>query len=190
MIRNDVWIAKMVAKHNMIEPFEPKLVSDGVISYGLGSLGYDARLSASCAYIPSTKPSTIPPAEYHSPGPSPRILDPKNSQDVFAFTEGLNTILIDPGQFLLVHTVERFSIPRSIMAFVYGKSTYARCGIIIHTTPLEPGWRGTITLEIVNVSTAIVPLYIGEGFVQVVFMSADRPSTSYADRHGKYQDQR
>lgn len=160
----------------MIHPFEYGEKRSGKISYGLSSFGYDARLS------PRFKLFT----DHHAGVVDPKALDER----CFAAVQGAS-IIIPPRSYVLGATIEYFRIPKNVLALCVGKSTYARCGIIVNTTPLEPGWEGQITLEISNATPCPVKLYAYEGICQILFFeSKEAPETSYADKGGKYQHQR
>jgi dCTP deaminase len=175
MIMNDRWIKEMADQHRMIEPFVPSLVSDGKISCGVSSFGYDFRLSNEFRVFQ---------------GCGDDILDPKRvREDLFATFSG-NECHIPPHSYILGRSEEYFRIPRNILAICAGKSTYARCGIVVNVTPLEPEWEGFITISISNTAPVAVRVYPGEGIGQVVFLEGSPPLVSYADRKGKYQTQR
>ncbi len=165
----------MVRDHVMISPFEPEQVSGGVISYGLSSYGYDIRLSDEFKIF--TNASGV-------------IVDPKRF-DENAFIDFVGDVcIIPPNSFVLARTVERFVIPREVITICLGKSTYARCGLIVNVTPFEPEWEGYATLEISNTTPLPARIYANEGIAQVIFLGAEKPcSVSYADRKGKYQKQ-
>jgi len=164
------------ARRGMIRPFVPSLVRDGVVSYGLSSFGYDVRLAPEFLVFTNT---------------SPTIVDPK-SVDSRAFVRHRGeTCIVPPNSFVLGRTVEYFRIPENVIAIVLGKSTYARLGIIVNATPLEPGWEGHVTLEISNTTPLPARLYANEGIAQVIFFrSPTRPEVTYRDRAGVYQGQR
>jgi len=163
----------MAASHGLIEPFEAGQVKDGVISYGTSSYGYDLRL---------TRTFLIPEFE---PGSH---IDPKDTSNI-QFTELLaDSVLVPANSFLLARSLEYFRIPRDVLGIVTGKSTYARSGIIINVTPLEPEWEGHITIAIANTNPVPAVIHANEGAAQVIFLAAEKPcGTSYADRKGKYQ---
>ena len=162
----------------MIEPFVPRLVQDGVISYGLSSYGYDVRLAEEFR-VPRGEPEGAP------------VLDPKAMRDGFLAAVRAATFDLAPGTFVLGRTVEYLRIPADVLTLCTGKSSYARCGVLINVTPFEPGWEGFATLCIANVGRQSVRLYAGEGIAQVLFFRSDTPcETSYADRAGRYQAQR
>jgi dCTP deaminase len=167
----------MAIKHKMIEPFAPKLVRKGKISYGLSSYGYDMRV-ADEFYI------------FHNAYPT-EIIDPKNFKENYFIKHRGKFCTVPPNSFVLARSVEYFRIPRNVLAIVLGKSSYARCGIIVNVTPLEPEFEGVITLEISNTTPLPAKIYANEGIAQVIFLEADEPcKISYADRKGKYQGQK
>jgi len=174
-IKSDHWIRRMSEEHGMIEPFEPNQVKDGNISYGLSSYGYDIRVA------PEFKIFT----NVHNV-----IVDPKNFDDRSFVDVNETECLIPPNSFALARTEEYFRIPRDVLVLCVGKSTYARCGIIVNVTPLEPTWSGFLTLEISNTTPLPAKIYGGEGIAQLLFFQGDQePSMAYEDRQGKYQDQ-
>ena len=153
-------------------------VPERVISYGVSSYGYDARLAPSFKVFTSVVLGGAPP-----------IIDPKNPDSrYFVDYEGDN-IIIPPHSFMLGHTIEYFRIPRDIMVICLGKSTYARCGLIVNVTPLEPEWEGQVTIEISNTTPLPAKIYANEGIAQFIFFQGEPPVVSYADRKGKYQGQ-
>ncbi len=174
-IRPDSWIREMAHKYNMIEPFVDELAEDGVISYGLSSYGYDIRVANRFKIF--TNVNTV-------------VVDPKNF-DGRSFVEFSDIVcVIPPNSFALARTVEHFRIPRDVLAICVGKSTYARCGIIVNVTPFEPEWEGYATLEISNTTPLPARIYANEGIAQLLFFQADDVcEVSYADRRGKYQGQ-
>jgi dCTP deaminase len=185
------------AKAGMIDPFEPMQVSDGVISYGLSSYGYDFRVAGEFKIF---RPGWVTPKIIMEMTNDPDFATKTNSVvDPKAFDpECFRGVEIDTGSaveipgnsFVLGRTVERFVIPRDILTLCLGKSTYARCGIIVNVTPFEPGWEGYATIEISNTSPLPAKVYAGEGIGQVIFLRADQEcQISYADRKGKYQNQ-
>ena len=178
-IKPDRWIKKMAAEHGLIEPFEAEQIRelDGqrVISYGTSSYGYDIR----CA--PEFKVFT----NIHS-----AIVDPKKFDSESFVDINKDVCIIPPNSFALARTVEFFRIPRNVLTICLGKSTYARCGIIVNVTPLEPEWEGYVTLEFSNTTPLPAKIYANEGVAQVIFLESDEDcATSYADRGGKYQNQ-
>tara|TARA_R110000868_G_scaffold8205_7_gene42725 strand:- start:36049 stop:36618 length:570 start_codon:yes stop_codon:yes gene_type:complete len=179
-IKSDKWIKKMAEEHGMIEPFEKSQVrhcdkKGKLISYGVSSYGYDVR----CA--PEFKVFTNINSE---------VVDPKNFSDK-SFVEVDDEIcIIPPNSFALARTVEYFRIPRDVLTVCLGKSTYARCGIIVNVTPLEPEWEGHVTLEFSNTTTLPAKIYANEGVAQMLFFQSDEAcEVSYKDRDGKYQGQ-
>ena len=174
-IKADKWIRKMALEKKMIEPFEEKQVRKGVISYGLSSYGYDIRVADEFKLF----------TDIYSTMVDPKKFDPKSFVDMKA-----DSIIIPPNSFALARTVEYFRIPRNVLTVCLGKSTYARCGIIVNVTPFEPEWEGTATLEISNTTPLPAKIYANEGIAQVLFFESDETcQTSYADRQGKYQGQ-
>ncbi|KDB56491.1 Deoxycytidine triphosphate deaminase [Anaplasma phagocytophilum str. MRK] len=171
----DHWIKERALKDGMISPFVDHKEGTGVLSYGLSSYGYDARLDNKFKIFANT----------HSV-----VVDPKNfSQDSFVDREG-DFCIIPPNSFVLAKTVEYFNIPRDVMVVCVGKSTYARCGIVVNVTPLEPGWSGYVTLEFSNTSPLPVKVYAFEGACQFLFFSGkERCSKSYDEAGGKYMGQ-
>ena len=165
----------MCENYDMIDPFEPVQVRDGNISYGLSSYGYDIRVSSEFKVFTNVHNS---------------IVDPKNFDDrSFVDIEGSESI-IPPNSFALARTEEHFRIPRDVLVICVGKSTYARCGLIVNVTPLEPTWEGYLTLEISNTTPLPAKVYGGEGIAQLLFFEGDEePETAYADRQGKYMEQ-
>jgi dCTP deaminase len=171
----DHWIRKMSLEHGMISPFEEKLQREGVISYGLSSYGYDARIADDFRIFTNVDNA---------------LVDPKNFSDASFVTRKTDVCIIPPNSFVLAHTVEYFKIPRDILVICLGKSTYARCGLIVNVTPLEPEWEGHVTLEISNTTPLPAKVYANEGACQFLFLKADSLcETSYADRGGKYMKQ-
>lgn len=162
---------RYLAKKGMITPFEEAQKGEGVISYGLSSFGYDARVDKQFRIF------------------NDRPVDPKDIEEGTYEEFETDKLWIPPHGFVLARTVETFDIPRHILAICMGKSTYARCGIIVNVTPLEPEWCGKVTLEFSNTTNGRRPLYAGEGACQFLFLKGSAPEVSYADRKGKYQDQ-
>ncbi len=180
-IKSDRWIRRMAESHNMIEPFEPGQVRRSAeghsqISYGTSSYGYDARCAREFKIFTNINSA---------------IVDPKNF-DTNSFVDfTADFCIIPPNSFALAHTVEYFRIPRNVLTICLGKSTYARCGIIVNVTPLEPEWEGHVTLEFSNTTTLPAKIYANEGVAQFLFFESDEPcEKSYADRQGKYQGQK
>ena len=175
--KSDNWIIGMAEKKGMIEPFERSQIKNGNISYGVSSYGYDLRLFD----------------EYKIPSklPADGIIDPKNLNASIYENVKKGVLEIEAGQTVLGRSLEYFRIPRNIIVLCFGKSTYARCGVLTNITPLEPEWEGYITIAISNISSESVRIYSMEGISQVVFIESDETCRiSYADRKGKYQAQR
>jgi dCTP deaminase len=174
-LQPDHWIRKMAQEHGMIEPFVDTQVRKGVISYGVSSYGYDVRVADEFKIFTNV----------HS-----AIVDPKNF-DIRSMVDFKGDVcIIPPNSFALARTVEYFRIPRNVLTVCLGKSTYARCGIIVNVTPFEPEWEGFVTLEISNTTPLPAKIYANEGLAQVLFFVADEEcTTSYADKKGKYQGQ-
>ncbi|MFN3076215.1 MAG: dCTP deaminase [Alphaproteobacteria bacterium] len=171
----DSWIREMAQKAGMIDPFQEKLQRDGVISYGLSSYGYDARVSREFKIFTNV----------HSVVVDPKAFSSQSFVDLEA-----DVCVVPPNSFVLARTVERFRIPRNVLVICLGKSTYARCGIIVNVTPLEPEWEGHVTLEFSNTTPLPAKIYAGEGASQFIFLKADSEcEVSYGDRAGKYQNQ-
>ena len=175
-VMSDRWIRQMAQDHAMIEPFVETQKRDGVISYGLSSYGYDARCADAFKVFTNVDSA---------------IVDPKNfAGDSFVDRKG-PVCTIPPNSFALTHTVEYFRIPRYVLVICLGKSTYARCGIIVNVTPLEPEWEGQVTIEISNTTPLPAKIYAFEGICQFLFLHGEQPcETSYADKAGKYMHQR
>jgi dCTP deaminase len=174
-IKPDHWIQRMAVEQGMIEPFEAAQVRDGVISYGLSSYGYDVRLAG----------------EFKALAPGQGVLDPKAISAAPFGDVRAEAFDLAPNTFVLGRTVEYFRIPTDVLTLCTGKSSYARCGVLVNVTPFEPGWEGHATLCIANVGPRTVRLYAGEGIAQVIFFESDEPcEVTYADRQGKYQAQR
>jgi dCTP deaminase len=174
-LTNDAWIRRMAKEHRMIEPFVNDQVSEDVISYGLSSYGYDIRVTDEFKIFTNV----------HSAIVDPKHFNPKSFVDY----QG-DVCIIPPNSFVLARTIEYFRIPRGVLTMCIGKSTYARCGLIVNVTPFEPEWEGYVTLEISNTTPLPARIYAHEGIAQVLFFEADEPcEISYADRKGKYQAQ-
>ncbi|MDH2431513.1 deoxycytidine triphosphate deaminase [Pokkaliibacter plantistimulans] len=178
-IKSDKWIRRMAESHQMISPFEYGQVrhTDGgkVISYGTSSYGYDVRCANEFKIFTNINSS---------------IVDPKNFDDKSFVDVVSDVCIIPPNSFALARTVEYFRIPRSILTVCLGKSTYARCGIIVNVTPLEPEWEGHVTLEFSNTTPLPAKIYANEGVAQMLFFESDEVcDVSYSDRNGKYQGQ-
>jgi dCTP deaminase len=175
-IKADRWIKRMAREHRMIEPFEERQVREGVISFGLSSYGYDIRVADEFKIFTNINTTVI----------DPKSFDPRSFVDVKA-----PVCIIPPNSFALARTVEYFRIPRDVITVCLGKSTYARCGIIVNVTPFEPEWEGTATLEISNTTPLPAKIYANEGIAQVLFFQSDEPcEISYGDKKGKYLKQR
>lgn len=184
MLKNDRWIRELSLKQKMIEPFVESQVSKGVISYGLSSYGYDIRIADEFKIFSSVNTRLIASGETI-------VVDPKNF-DRGSFVDHKGPIcIIPPNSFALGRSIEYFRIPRSVLALCIGKSTYARCGIIVNITPLEPEWEGQLVIEISNTTTLPAKIYATEGIAQMIFLEASEIcETSYADKKGKYQHQK
>ncbi len=174
-IQPDHWIRKMAKEHGMIEPFVEGQVSQGVISYGLSSYGYDIRVADDFKIFTNV----------HSAIVDPKHFDPRSMVDFKG-----DVCIIPPNSFVLGRTIEYFRIPRNVLTICLGKSTLARCGLIVNVTPLEPEWEGHITLEISNTTPLPAKIYANEGIAQVLFFVADEEcEVSYKDKKGKYDKQ-
>jgi len=176
MLKSDRWIREMALKNKMIDPFVDHQVREGNISYGLSSYGYDMRLADEFKiYEPREKSE----------------LDPKNfDRSLFRDFKG-KTCEIPSNSFVLGRSVEYFRIPREVMALCFGKSTYARCGVLVNVTPLESEWNGFVTIEIANMGPRPVKIYANEGIAQVIFLESDENCmVSYKDKKGSYQAQK
>ncbi len=174
-IKSDKWIKEMALKHKMIEPFVEEQIKKGVISYGLSSYGYDIRVDNEFKIFTNIN---------HV------VVDPKNFDEKSFVTVKGDYCVIPPNSFALAQTIEYFRIPRNVLTICVGKSTYARCGIIVNVTPFEPEWEGRATLEISNTTPLPAKIYAGEGIAQVIFFEADEECLiSYKDKKGKYQKQ-
>jgi len=180
MIKNDKWILNHCnSTDRLIEPFEVQ--KEKGISWGVSSFGYDLRLADEFKICNG--------GEYFQPG-SARIIDPKNFDPKLFEDYKDDFCIIPPHGFVLGRSVEYLRIPRNIMTVCVGKSTYARCGIILNVTPLEPEWEGYVTLEISNTTPLPAKIYANEGIAQILFFEGEEPWTSYADKKGKYQGQK
>jgi dCTP deaminase len=175
-IKPDTWIARMAREHQMIEPFVDDQVRSGVISYGVSSYGYDVRVGDEFKVFTNVYNTVVDPKNF----------DPKSFVDIKA-----EKCVIPPNSFALASTIEYFRIPRDVLTICLGKSTYARCGIIVNVTPFEPEWEGHVTIEISNTTPLPAVIYANEGIAQVLFFQSDEPcARSYKDKKGKYQAQR
>ena len=178
-LKPDSWIREMALKHNMIEPFVDRQIrttsNSHVVSYGVSSYGYDVRCANEFKIFTNINSAFIDPKNF----------DPNSFIDVTT-----DVCIIPPNSFVLARTIEYFRIPRNVLAICLGKSTYARCGIIVNVTPLEPEWEGHVTLEFSNTTTLPAKIYANEGVAQMLFLESEQPcEVSYKDRHGKYQGQ-
>ncbi len=175
-LKPDHWITKMAKEQRMIEPFAENQVRDGVISYGVSSYGYDIRVADEFKIFTNVYSA---------------VVDPKHFDNASMVDFKGEVCIIPPNSFALARTVEYFRIPRKVLTVCVGKSTYARCGIIVNVTPFEPEWEGYVTLEISNTTPLPARIYAHEGIAQVLFFEADEEClVSYADKKGKYQKQR
>ena len=178
-IKSDIWIKEQSEKNELITPFEPKQIrevnGERIVSYGVSSYGYDVRCSNEFKIFTNTHSSIVDPKDF----------DPKSFVDVIE-----NECIIPPNSFALASTIEYFKIPEDVLVICLGKSTYARCGIIVNVTPLEPGWEGHVTLEFSNTTPLPAKIYANEGACQFLFYKGEAPpEVSYKDRQGKYMKQ-
>jgi len=174
-IKPDHWIRRMAVEHKMIEPFVDDQVRAGVVSYGLSSYGYDIRVADEFKIFTNINNTVIDPKNF----------DPRSFVDIKA-----DVCIVPPNSFALARTIEYFRIPRDVLTVCLGKSTYARCGIIVNVTPFEPEWEGFVTLEISNTTPLPAKIYANEGIAQVLFFQGDEAcERSYKDKKGKYQAQ-
>ena len=175
-IKSDRWIKKMALEHQMIEPFVESQTRAGVVSYGVSSYGYDIRVADEFKVFTNVYST---------------VVDPKNFDSKSFVDIKTDVCIIPPNSFALARTIEYFRIPRDILTVCLGKSTYARCGIIVNVTPFEPEWEGHVTIEISNTTPLPAKIYANEGIAQVLFFQGDEPcEVSYRDKKGKYQGQR
>ena len=175
-IQSDRWIREQATAHRMIEPFVEAQRRDGCISYGLSSYGYDARVADEFKIFTNVDNA---------------VVDPKNFSESGFVSRKTDVCIVPPNSFALAHTTEYFRIPRDVLVICLGKSTYARCGLIVNVTPLEPEWEGQVTIEISNTTPLPARIYANEGICQFLFLKGeDAPEVSYADRAGKYMRQR
>ena len=175
-ILSDRWIRRMALEKGMIEPFVDAQKREGVISYGLSSYGYDARVGTDFKIFTNVDSA---------------VVDPKNFAANSFVDRNTDVCIIPPNSFALARTVEHFRIPRDVLVICVGKSTYARCGIIVNVTPLEPEWEGHVTLEFSNTTPLPAKIYANEGACQFLFLQGNEPcDVSYRDKAGKYQGQR
>ena len=174
-IKADTWIRRMAREHKIIEPFVDEQMREGVISYGVSSYGYDIRVADEFKVFTNVYNTVVDPKNF----------DPKSFVDIKA-----DVCIIPPNSFALARTIEYFRVPRDVLTVCLGKSTYARCGIIVNVTPFEPEWEGTATLEISNTTPLPAKIYANEGIAQVLFFQSDEPcEISYGDKKGKYLKQ-
>jgi dCTP deaminase len=174
-LKPDHWIARMAREERMIEPYEEGKAREGVISYGVSSYGYDIRVADEFKIFTNVYSA---------------VVDPKNFDTASMVDYQGDVCIIPPNSFVLARTVEYFRIPRGVLTVCVGKSTYARCGIIVNVTPFEPEWEGFVTLEISNTTPLPAKIYANEGIAQVLFFEGDEEcKISYADKKGKYQKQ-
>src|SRR5258708_331997 len=174
-VKSDRWIRQMAQEHEMISPFADDQVRDGVISYGVSSYGYDMRIADEFKVFTNVNHVVVDPKDF----------DPKSFVTIQA-----PTCIVPPNSFALGRSVEYFKIPRTVLTVCLGKSTYARCGIIVTVTPFEPEWEGFVTLEISNTTPLPAKIYANEGLCQVIFFLSDEDcEISYKDKKGKYQSQ-
>ena len=175
-IKSDKWIKRMARECRMIEPFVESQTRNGVVSFGVSSYGYDVRVGDEFKVFTNVFNTVVDPKNF----------DPKSFVDIKA-----DVCIIPPNSFALASTVEYFRIPRDVLTVCLGKSTYARCGIIVNVTPFEPEWEGHVTIEISNTTPLPAKIYANEGIAQVLFFQGDEPcEISYKDKKGKYQAQR
>ena len=174
-VLSDRWIKKMALEKKMIDPFVSEQIGSKNISYGLSSFGYDARVSNEFKIFTDVDSA---------------VVDPKNFNNNSFVSRSGNECIIPPNSFALASTVEYFKIPNDILVICLGKSTYARCGIIVNVTPLEPGWEGHVTLEFSNTTPLPAKIYANEGAAQFIFLQGnERPEVTYEQRNGKYMKQ-
>jgi len=175
VVKNDIWIREMAQK-GMIEPFNENQVREGVISYGVSSYGYDMRVSEEFKIFTNVNATIVDPKSFDLQS----LVDFKGPE-----------CIIPPNSFALARSVEYFRIPRDVLVICLGKSTYARCGIVVNVTPLEPEWEGHVTIEISNTTPLPAKIYANEGIAQLIFLRAEEVcETSYRDKTGKYQAQK
>jgi len=174
-VKSDRWVRRMAQEQRMIDPFTDAQIRQGVISYGLSSYGYDVRIADDFKIFTNINSTIVDPKHF----------DPRSFVDFKG-----EVCVIPPNSFALARTVEYFRVPRDVLVITLGKSTYARCGIIVNVTPLEPEWEGIVTLEVSNTTPLPARIYAGEGIAQMLFFQSDEAcETSYADKNGKYQGQ-
>ena len=176
MIKPDTWIKRMALEHAMIEPFVEHQSRAGVVSFGISSYGYDVRVADEFKVFTNVYNTVVDPKNF----------DPRSFVDLKT-----DVCIIPPNSFALARSIEYFRIPRDVLTVCLGKSTYARCGIIVNVTPFEPEWEGHVTIEISNTTPLPAKIYANEGIAQVLFFQSDEPcAKSYKDKKGKYQAQR
>lgn len=174
MLKSSRWIKEQAEQHRLLEPFVATSVRSGVISYGLGPYGYDLRLDRT----------------YRRPVAAVSVLDPHQVEEADFETLSEEVIVIPPGHFILGRSLEYFRMPKKILGLVFGKSTYARCGVLVNVTPLEPEWTGFLTISIANCGARPAAVHPGQGIAQVIFIeSSDPPVLSYRELNGKYNGQ-
>ncbi|MBN2346371.1 MAG: dCTP deaminase [Candidatus Aminicenantes bacterium] len=174
MLKSSRWIKEQAEKHRLLEPFVATSVRSGVVSYGLGPYGYDLRLDRT----------------YRRPSGPPTLIDPHQADALHFETRSEDVIVIPPGHFILGRSMEYFRMPKKILGLAFGKSTYARCGVLVNVTPLEPEWTGFLTISIANCGAWPAAVHPGQGIAQVIFIeSSDPPLRSYKDLNGKYDGQ-
>jgi dCTP deaminase len=174
MLKSSRWIKEQAQTHRLLEPFVPTSVRSGVISYGLGPYGYDLRLDKT----------------YRRPCEATAALDPHQVDDIDFETVSEDRIVVPPGHFILGRSLEYFRMPKKVLGLVFGKSTYARCGVLVNVTPLEPEWTGFLTISIANCGARPAAVHPLQGIAQVIFIeSSDLPVMSYKDLDGKYNGQ-
>jgi dCTP deaminase len=176
MVKSDRWIRRMAQEHDMINPYSKKQVSQGVISYGVSSYGYDLRVTDEFKIFTNVNST---------------IVDPKHFHESSFVSVNSDVAIVPPNSFAVARSVEYFKIPRDVLTICVGKSTCARCGIIVNVTPFEPEWEGFVTLEISNTTPLPAKIYANEGLCQILFFQSDEVcETSYKDRKGKYRAQK
>lgn len=176
-IKADHWIRKMAQEKRMIEPFEEKQVKNGNVSYGLSSYGYDLRVADEFKIFTNVHSSVVDPKHF--------------DENSFVDVKGKDHVLIPPNSFALTRSQEYFRIPKSVLGLCVGKSTYARCGIIVNVTPLQPEWEGSLIIEISNTTPLPAKIYAGEGIAHIIFFEADEiAEKSYKDISGLYSGQK
>jgi len=175
-IQPDHWIKKMAQEHDMIKPFEENLVRGGKVSYGLSSYGYDLRVADEFKIFTNVHSAVVDPKKF--------------DENSFVDVKGKGHILIPPNSFALTRSIEYLKIPRDVLGLCIGKSTYARCGILVNVTPLQPEWEGSLIIEISNTTPLPAKIYAGEGIAEIIFFKSESPAEkSYADISGAYSHQ-